>query len=83
MDIKATFIATAANVAACRAAQSDAAFRCPLSANGTPPATHYASSGFVPESAIAALDGLCAITTGDHDPHQVFAAAGLSITDNG
>lgn len=82
MEIKATLIATAANVAACRAVQSAADFSCPLSANGAPPATHYASSGFISEAAVAVLDGLCAITTGEHDPHGVIAAAGLVITDN-
>lgn len=79
MDIRATLIATAAQVAAARAAQSEAAFACKLSASGSLPATHYASAGAVSEAALASLDGLCAITTGAHDPHAVIAAAGLII----
>lgn len=74
-----TLIATAEQVEAARAAQSDATFPCKLSASGEMPATHYAASGFISESAVAALEGLCAITTGEHDPHVVIAAAGLQI----
>lgn len=82
MDVRVTLIATAANVAAARlAAEGTATFLCRLSPTGSLPATHYVSSGFISEAAIAALAGLCAITTGPHDPHAVIAAAGLQIAN--
>lgn len=79
MDIRATLIATAAQVAAARAAQSEAPFTCKLSASGSLPATHYVSAGALSEAALASLSGLCAITTGEQSPHAVIAAAGLVI----
>lgn len=80
MEIKATFICTAAKVAACRAAQTGAAFSCALwpIGNATGPATHYASSGHLPEADADALVGLCDITTGQHTFLDVIAAAGLT-----
>lgn len=81
MSHATTVIVTSANVDTARAAQSGATFPCKLSATGLLPATHYASSGFISEAAVAALDGLCAITTGDHDPHGVIAAAGLILIE--
>jgi hypothetical protein len=79
MDVFATVIATAATVEACRAAQSGTGFICLLSATGAEPPTHYAGSGFMPQSDVDALSGLCSVTQGQHDPHAVIAAAGLSI----
>lgn len=78
MDVFATLIVTAANVNAARAAQSSASFRCPLSATGEEPATHYASSGCLPTSDLSAVEGLCAVTTGPHLPREAIAAAGLA-----
>lgn len=79
MEIFATLIATAANVKACRSAQTGAGFYGRYSTTGAAPATHYVSSGRLSQADIDALAGLCVITTGDHDPHAVIAAAGLQI----
>lgn len=78
MDAKATMICPAAKVEQARAVQSSARFPCPMSATRNPPATHYLSSGFMPESDLALLEGLCIITT---DPavswRDAAAASGL------
>lgn len=79
MDIKATLITSSANVEAARATTEHAAFSCALSASGEAPATHYVASGIVPAEAMTALAELCAVTTGEHDPHAVIAAAGLQL----
>lgn len=82
MDVRVMLIATAAQVEDARAAAvGAAAFLCKLSPTGNLPATHYASSGYIPEEAVAALAGKCTITTGPHDPHAVIAAAGLQIAN--
>lgn len=78
----ATLICTATNAAAARAAQQEAAFTCQLSANGTAPATHYASHGEVTAETLTSLNGLCAITTDGTGPHAVFAAAGLMLVSD-
>lgn len=78
MDIFATLIVPASKVQEARA-DGSCSFSRALSVNGQTPATHYVSSGKIPEESVAALASICAITTGAHDPYQVISDAGLQF----
>lgn len=77
-EIFATLISPSANVVQARA-EGCCAFSRGLSASGQSPATHYVSSGTIPEECAVALSAICSVTTGDHDPYQAIADAGLQL----
>lgn len=77
-EVFATLIVSASKVnEAC--AEGSCGFARGLSVTGQAPATHYVSSGKIPEESVAALSLICVITTGDHDPYQAIANAGLQL----
>lgn len=80
MDIFATLIVTAANVDQARtiAAQftgGDGMFTSELSATGNAPATHFISSGYMPEEIVQAIAPVSAAS--DLAPADALIAAGL------
>lgn len=83
-DIHCTFICTAANADAARAAAAAVPggagmLEVGLSATGEAPATHYISSGYVRPAIRDALITHCTITEGPHDVQDVLATAGLAL----
>lgn len=80
MDIFATLIVTAANVAQSRTIAAtfpggDGMFTSELSATGNAPATHYISSGYMPEEIVQAVNAVVAVS--DLEPADALIAAGL------
>ena len=81
-DTFATLIVTAENVERARttAAQFTGGagmFTTALSANGAGPATHYISSGYMPEEIVQALSGMCSISSKTSE--EAMADAGLVV----
>ena len=78
-DVFATIIVPAANVAQARTLAAEipggeGMFTSELSASGSAPATHYISSGFMPEEIITACS-MCDVS--ELAPEQALAAKGL------
>ena len=78
----ATLIVTAENVERARATAAQftggaGMFTTALSANGAEPATHYISSGYMPEEIVQALSGMCSISTKPGE--EAMADAGLMM----
>lgn len=79
-DTFATLIVTAENVERARttAAQFTGGagmFTTALSATGAEPATHYISTGYMPEGIVQALSGMCSISSKTGE--EAMADAGL------
>ena len=82
MDIFATIIVTAANVAQARTIAAeipsgDGMFTAGLSATGSMPATHYISSGSVPQEIVEAVADLAEVS--ELPPADAMQAAGLTM----
>lgn len=82
MEIFATIIVPASNVEAAREAAAqhpmgEGMFTSALSATGTEPATHYISSGKMPEEIVQAVEGLADVS--DIGPQEAMAEAGLML----
>lgn len=80
MDIFATLIVTAANVAQARTIAAtftggEGMFTSELSATGNAPATHFISSGWMPEEIVQAVADVVAVS--DLEPVDALIAAGL------
>ena len=80
MDIFATLIVTAANVEQARTIAAtftggEGMFTSELSATGNAPATHYISSGYMPEEIVQAIAPVSAVS--DLAPVDALIAAGL------
>jgi len=79
MDIFATIIVTAANVAQARTIAAEipsgeGMFTAGLSATGNAPATHYIASGWVPEELVQTLT-MCIVS--DLSPDEAMTDKGL------
>ena len=82
MDIFATIIVTADNVNQARTLAAElpggeGMFTSELSATGTVPATHYISSGYMPEEIVQAVAPVSAVS--DLEPAEARIAAGLMM----
>ena len=84
MDIFATIIVTAAEVQVARDAAAqfhggDGMLTTGLSATGAEPATHYISSGMVPEEVVQAMLGMSSVS--DRPPKDVMQEEGLKLCE--
>ena len=82
MDIFATIIVTAANVAQARTIAAEipsgeGMFTAGLSATGAEPATHYISSGSVPQEIVDAVASIADVY--ELQPSEAMQAAGLTM----
>jgi len=82
MDIFATIIVTAAKAQAARDAAAtinggDGMFTAGLSATGSTPATHYISSGSLPQEIVDAVASIADVS--ELPPAEAMQAAGLTM----
>ena len=82
MDIFATIIVTAANVAQARTLAAEipggeGMFTAGLSPTGAEPATHFISSGTMPQEIVEAVAGLAEVS--ELQPSEAMASAGFVL----
>lgn len=78
MDIFKTIIIPAAQQAAAQGIEPGA-FNTGLSSDGNAPATHFISSGYIPEGDVGPLTDLPGADVSEEDPYIAMARLGLQL----